>query len=143
MRSIAAAASLAVLTLTACSEPSGVSSAAPAPAMLSGVDLTRPVQALGTEPFWSVEITPASLTYTSPDGAPLTGANPGPELLGTTAIYKTTAGDRPLEVTLIATECSDGMSDRTYPLTAMIKLGETTLNGCAIDKAALAIAPQG
>ena len=32
-----------------------------AAAVLGGVDLGQPVRALGTEPFWSVEITPDAL----------------------------------------------------------------------------------
>jgi uncharacterized membrane protein len=144
MRLIAAAAPLAVvmLALCACSEPASEPASAPAPAavsaLLAGVDLGEPVQALGTEPFWSVEITPAAVTYSSPDGPPIMAPNPGPTVQGTTAAYKATAGGQALEITLIATECSDGMSDRTYPLTAIVKLGDRTLNGCAASKAALA-----
>ena len=36
-----------------------------------------------------------------------------------------------LSVTLIETACSDGMSDRTYPLTARVEIGAEVLNGCA------------
>ena len=32
----------------------------------------------------------------------------------------TTGAGAPLSVTLTATDCSDGMSSRTYPLTAMV-----------------------
>ena len=39
--------------------------------------------------------------------------------------------------TLIATECSDGMSDRIYPLTARVVIGEETLQGCAASTAAI------
>lgn len=134
-----------MLSLTGCSEPAKAPASAPAaPAaatMLGEIDLGQPISALGTEPFWGVEITPTTLTYTSPDGPPLTAANAGPTVQGTTAAYKATAGGQPLEITLIATECSDGMSDRTYPLTAIVKLGSRTLNGCAGSKAALAAQP--
>jgi uncharacterized membrane protein len=147
MRTLALASAALTLALVGCSEPAPKPKAetgqAVAQAVLAGVDLNQPVQATGTEPFWGVEITPTTLIYTSPDGAPLSGSNTGPDLQGTTAIYTTTAGDRPLVVTLIATECSDGMSDRTYPLTAVVKLGEATLSGCAAAKAALAAASPG
>ena len=42
-----------------------------------------------------------------------------------------------VKVMLTATECSDGMSDRTYPLTARVEIGGETLNGCAATAAAL------
>ena len=48
-----------------------------------------------------------------------------------------TADGQPISVTLIATECSDGMSDRTYPLTALVEVGERTLTGCAASTAAI------
>lgn len=144
MRPIAIAC-LALTALAACSEPASKMEDAPPPATttatLAGVDLAQPVSALGTEPFWGVQITPTTISYTSPDGPPLSGANPGPVVQGTTAAYTTTVGHRLLEVTLIATECSDGMSDRTYPLTAIVKLGDTRLNGCANAQAALAALP--
>lgn len=136
---------LGLLALAACSEPAAKNEAAsPATATaatLAGVDLAEPVRVLGTEPFWGLKITPTTITYTSPADAPLSGANPGPALHGTTAAYTTTLDGRTLELTLIATECSDGMSDRTYPLTAIVKLDETSLNGCAIGEAALAALP--
>ncbi|MDB5421498.1 MAG: hypothetical protein JWR59_1445 [Brevundimonas sp.] len=144
MRPIAIAC-LALTALAACSEPASKKEAAPAPtatvATLAGVDLAEPVSVLGTEPFWGLKITPTSITYTSPEGPPLSGANPGPVVQGTTAAYRTTLDGQPLELTLIATECSDGMSDRTYPLTAIVKLGQTRLNGCANAEAALAAEP--
>ena len=145
MRPITAAPFIALLALAACSEPAEQPASAPTPApvaaSLAGVDLNQPVQALGTEPFWGVEITASAITYTNPEGPPQTGANPGPTIQGTTAVYASTVGDQPIEITLIATECSDGMSDRTYPLTAMVKLGGETLNGCAGSRAALEAQP--
>lgn len=136
---------LALLALAACSEPSATKTegqAAPVvEASLGGVKLAEPVSVLGTEPFWNIIITPAGMTYSSPEVEGLTAANPGPVIQGTTATYKTRLDDKPLELTLIATECSDGMSDRTYPLTAIVTLGETRLNGCAISREALSALP--
>lgn len=135
---------LAVLVLAACS-PSPESSEAPpidvSPATLAGVDLSRPIRALGNEPFWAVEITPEGLVYSGVDRPEQRADNPGPLLQGTTARYEATTGTgKPLSVALIATTCSDGMSDRTYPLTAVVKVDGETLTGCAASVSALATA---
>jgi len=137
----AAALSLTLsLALAACSQPA---EKAPAPAKvepraLAGVDLDQPVRVLGTEPFWAVEIKPDGLTYSGVDRAEQKAANPGPSLQGTVASWtaKTEAGTD-LTVTLTATDCSDGMSDRIYPLTAKVEIGDETLTGCAAATAAI------
>lgn len=133
---------LALLALAACSpaeDPVQPEAPAEQPApVLGGVDLGQPVRALGTEPFWSVELTGTELVYTSPEPPELRAPQPAPVVQGTTATYEAeTADGTGLRVTLIATECSDGMSDRTYPLTAMVKLGDQDLTGCAASTAAV------
>ena len=103
-----------------------------------GVDLDQPVRVLGTEPFWAVEIAPTGLTYSGVDRPEQKAANPGPALQGTVAVWTAeTEAKTPLVVTLTATDCSDGMSDRTYPLTAIVKLGDRLLTGCAASSAAI------
>lgn len=137
----------AALGLAACSNatdapPAEAPEAPAAPAVLGGVDLGQPLRAIGTEPFWGVEITPQSIAYTAVDQPGLTASNPGPTVQGTTAVYAAAAADgTALVVTLIATECSDGMSDRVYPLTARVELGSQTLNGCAASVAFLQSQP--
>ncbi len=143
MRAFAFAA--LILTLAACTDPAPTEPApapAPAPAVLGGVDLNEPLRALGTEPFWAVEITPQDLAYSAVDAADVRAPNPGPTIQGTTAVYASATPDgAALVVTLIATECSDGMSDRVYPLTAKVELGPQTLNGCAASVAFLTSQP--
>jgi uncharacterized membrane protein len=130
----------AAAALTACSQPAAEKApAAPAEARtLAKVDLDQPLRVLGTEPFWAVEITPAGLTYSGVDRPEQKAANPGPALQGTVAVWTTATGaGTPLVVTLMATDCSDGMSDRTYPLTARVELGDESLTGCAASIAAI------
>jgi uncharacterized membrane protein len=137
---------LALPLLFACSGETSTPAApveAPEPVVLGGVDLNQPVRALGTEPFWGVEITTDTLTYSGLDRPEQTAPNPGPQVQGTTAVYAAETGDgATMTVTLIATECSDGMSDRVYPLTASVEIGSETLNGCAQSAAALAAEPR-
>jgi uncharacterized membrane protein len=113
-----------------------------APVVIGGVDLTRPLRVLGTEPFWAIDIADQDLVLTRPDVADVTASVASPIVTGTTAVYTgTTDSGQTVVLTLIATECSDGMSDRLYPLTARVELGEETLNGCATTPEALAQAP--
>jgi len=143
MRLLALAAS--VLILSACSQgaetpeaPTGP--AGPAPA-LSGVDLTQPVRLLGTEPFWGIELTGSELVYSGVDRPEQRAPQPKPVVQGTVATLETrSASGTTFEVTLTATECSDGMSDRTYPLTALVKVGDETLMGCGASAAAFSAA---
>lgn len=129
---------LPALILSACGEASEPAAPdAPAPT-LAGVTLTEPLRILGTEPFWAMEITADQLVYSGVDRPEQTAANPGAQVLGATAVITTrTDQDQPLVVTLIATDCSDGMSDRLYPLTARVEIGGETLKGCAASVAAL------
>jgi len=148
MRSIITlAAAASALAMAACSqgtsEPAPAPADAPAPVVLGGIDLNQPLRALGTEPFWGLDITPQTLSWSGVDQPVQTAANPGPAVQGTTATWRTeTSTGTLLVLTLIATECSDGMSDRTYPLTARVELGEQTFSGCAATKAFLDAAPR-
>lgn len=138
LRSVLAA--VAVLAVAACSE--GTTESAPPPAdapeaaVLAGTDLSQPLRALGTEPFWGLDVTPQGLNWSGVDETPLTAANPGPGMMGAVAVWRTRTGDgQTLVLTLMATECSDGMSDRIYPLTAKVELGDRTFQGCAASRA--------
>ena len=133
MRALALLAPL--LVLTACSqgeEPAPAPEAAEAAAILGDVNLNEPLRALGTEPFWAVNIDEAGLVYSGVDRPEDRAPNDGPQLAGTTAMWSgQTDQGRAISVTVIETACSDGMSDRTYPLTARVEIGEEVLNGCA------------
>ena len=48
-----------------------------------------------------------------------------------------TADGKALKVTLTAGPCSDGMSDREYPLKAKVELGDEKYIGCAATVAQL------
>lgn len=115
-----------------------VGETAPAALVLGGVNLEDAVSLLGTEPFWSVQLTQAGIVYEGLDRPEQTAPRADPVMAGTTATWDTTTdAGNPLVVTLIETPCSDGMSDRTYPLTARVEIGEETLNGCAASTAAI------
>lgn len=134
-RLIPAAAALSALSLAAC-EPAenggGLPPGQPSPTVeLGGVDLAGDVNLLGTEPFWGVEMTGGRIRIAGVDRPEMTAPRTSPAVQGTTATWTTTTDDgQPLVITVMDTDCSDGMSDRTYPLTARVQIGMETLNGC-------------
>jgi uncharacterized membrane protein len=96
------------------------------------VEITR---ALGTEPFWGVDVRSDRilLTRVGADSAVYPYA---PATIDTTtgrAIYRTKRfGVDPLLVLVIDRgDCSDGMSDTRYPAMAALSVGDSTWRGCA------------
>jgi len=141
MRAFALTA-LAGLALAACSQPADAP-AAPEPApepgpVLAGVDLSQPLLARGNEPFWAVELTGSELVYSGADRPEQRAPQNPPVVQGTMAVWESTTGaGAPIKVTLTATDCSDGMSEVSYPLTALVEIGDEPLMGCAATVSAL------
>jgi len=107
--------------------PAASEVAMPATSVLSGVNLEQPVSLTGTEPFWGIKITPEGITLSRPDTADTRFMPADFVVNGKRATLE--SGD--LTITLTAKACSDGMSDRGYPLTAEVDTGSETLHGCA------------
>lgn len=89
------------------------------------------IRVVGTEPFWNAVIKEGELTYSTPE-----------ELDGKSTFVTRFAGNsglafhgtlaaQPLDLVITRGNCSDGMSDRTYPFTATLQLGEEQREGCA------------
>ncbi len=144
---------LAALPLAACqsespepsepTQPAGApeqigDAAIPDPASTEVYDGIGPDETLrftGTEPFWGGEATGGTLRYSTPedqDGTEIAverfagrgGLSFSGELDGA-----------PFEMMVTPLECSDGMSDRTYPFTVTLEIGEETRNGCGWTEA--------
>jgi uncharacterized membrane protein len=129
----------AAVTPAAVAVPDPAPVVEPAGVVIGGVDFSAPVRALGTEPFWGVEITPRELVVSGVDRPEMRVANPGVQMQGDAAVIA--AGDQ-LTITLRDVDCSDGMSDRVYALEAEVKLGAETLKGCADSQATLDAQPR-
>ncbi len=139
---------LAALALCACQpqDPDGQPAPPPAdapaaatPASAGGMDISQPISARGTEPFWAVEITDGTkFRLTRPDQPEVAAEAPGAALSpdGATWVAKGAKGEQ-LTVTLKVGECSDGMSDLKYPMSAEVILLNETLKGCAAKTAEL------
>jgi heat shock protein HslJ len=83
--------------------------------------------ALGTEPGWTLEITPSRLNYNGDYGeTKIMVPNPGAKPSFNGERYVT---DR-LKVDITHTECSDGMSDRRYRDTVTVTADGKTVKGC-------------
>ncbi|WP_337189213.1 hypothetical protein [Phenylobacterium sp.] len=134
----------ATLALVACQPPGadGVASevhaspdgqAAPKAAASVGMDISQPIMARGTEPFWAIRVTDGrTLTYSAPGETDRVyraeGATVAP---GRATWIAHEPGGEQLTLTVYASDCSDGMSDLDYPWVAEAALPNRRLHGCA------------
>jgi len=118
---------LACLVLASCGT-AGQNQQTPA---FSEIEQTDTIQAIGTEPFWAVVVKGDRLTYTTPEDQ--TGmAVPVQRFAGNSGLaFNGTLAGQPLDLLVTKGDCSDGMSDRRYPFTATLKIGEDQRSGCA------------
>lgn len=89
------------------------------------------VRFTGTEPFWGGQVSGSELTFSTPeipDGTPISVERfAGRGGLSWTGTYE---GKR-FALAITPGECSDGMSDRTYPLVATLEVNGGQQSGCA------------
>ncbi|HYN45857.1 MAG TPA: hypothetical protein VES64_04115 [Allosphingosinicella sp.] len=108
--------------------------AASSPCLTQGSERlqVRPLRAIGTEPFWNARIEGRCVTYSHPEDqagtrvwtrfTPATGG-------GT---WSGALGGRRFELrTRAQPGCSDGMSDRSYPIAVDLLVGGERRSGCA------------
>ena len=121
---------LAVLALAAACTPAQTDGIDPEGKPFDAVAPQEAVTMLGTEPFWNLAVKGEEAVWTTPD-------TPG----GTRFAVRRFAGNgglgfsgelggKPFTATLTPGQCSDGMSDRSFPFVATIALGGETLKGC-------------
>jgi uncharacterized membrane protein len=108
------------------------------PAQPTNMDISKPITAHGTEPFWGLTIDGKAFKLTRPDHPDVVAEAPGAAIASGRAIWiaKTPEGQQ-ITVTLYDSECSDGMSDLKYPMTAEVVMLNESLRGCAAKTAAL------
>jgi uncharacterized membrane protein len=85
-----------------------------------------PYHALGTEPFWNLLIDEHDITFVEPEQQPI--KQPAPKVINGFAgpIYQTPR----INVNIVHTQCSDGMSDRTYPDKVQVIVDGKQYHGC-------------
>lgn len=161
MRPIAfAVLTASVLALAACSPeaPGGGEAVPPAdapppaaqapgePQPTTSVDPAAPFRQdfalIGTEPFWRLDVKGTTLVLTRPDEPAVTATGAVLAASSGKAVWTAEAATPPVVASLSAGTCSDGMSDRVYPYTAEVKVGDLVLKGCGISTEELARLPK-
>jgi uncharacterized membrane protein len=85
-----------------------------------------PYHAVGTEPFWNLLIDERDVTFTQPDAQPIRQPRPQPNHGLAGEIYQTPR----INVNIVHAQCSDGMSDRTYPDKVQVTVDGRRFEGC-------------
>jgi uncharacterized membrane protein len=111
-------------------EPVGVS-----PCLVQGTEQlnVKSLRAVGTEPFWSAQVEGRCVTYSTPDDQQGTrvwtrysqGPNSGGVWIGQLGGKRFEMRSRP------DSGCSDGMSDKRYPIAVELVVDSQQLRGCA------------
>ncbi|MFN3726272.1 MAG: hypothetical protein ACK4SZ_08205 [Allosphingosinicella sp.] len=129
--------------VAACTDraPSGDSPARPggetagvSPCLIQGSERLQvaPLRAVGTEPFWGARIEGRCVTYSHPDDQSGTRVWTRYTPTATGGTWSGALGGRRFELTTRAAPgCSDGMSDRRYPIAVDLLVGGERRRGCA------------
>lgn len=120
---------LALLLAAACT-PAREDGIDPEGKAFDAVAAEETVTLTGTEPFWNLRVADGEGVWSTPENPDGTrfalGRFAGNGGLG----FSGTLDGKAFTATLTPGECSDGMSDRTYPFVATIALDGETLQGC-------------
>lgn len=119
-----------LLLLAACQAGENAPAGGPTQAF-DGISGEEIIYLTGTEPFWGGEIRGSKALYSTPENQDGTvfeverfAGNNGLAFTGR-------VDDRNFDLMVTPGDCSDGMSDRTYPFAATLKVGDEQRIGCA------------
>ena len=121
---------LAACLLSACQPAEEGAGSAPAETY-NGIAAEETIYFTGTEPFWGGEIAGGKALYTTPenqDGSRFEVQR----FAGNNGLSFTGSMDgRAFDLMVTPGDCSDNMSDRSYPFVATLEIGGEQLSGCA------------
>jgi uncharacterized membrane protein len=101
--------------------------------------VSEPFRALGTEPFWALDVDSTGLRFLTPDDTSGIRFPPiAPVVAADTVVWSGQTERAAIEVRIWPEKCSDGMSDREYPYAARVTISGTTYSGCADRRRAIA-----
>lgn len=89
------------------------------------------LHAAGTEPFWSAEIRGGRMVLKTPADERGRATRVRRSEGRGRVVFTGTTRDGAFSLTVTGGRCSDGMSERTYPLTVRMKFPGYAMNGCA------------
>jgi uncharacterized membrane protein len=119
---------LAAILPAACTSPPDTID--PKGDVFSAIAPDEAITLTGTEPFWGITIEDGQASYADPDH-PEARSFAVSRFAGNNGLGFSGDWDgAPVTISVTPGQCSDGMSDRTYPYVATIALGEETLRGC-------------
>jgi uncharacterized membrane protein len=94
--------------------------------------MVLPLRAIGTEPFWGLDVDSAGLRFTTPADTSGIRFPPGsPTVAGDTTVWAVRTERVTINARIWPDQCSDGMSDRVYPYAAVVVVRGTPYHGCA------------
>ena len=101
----------------------------------AGIGEREVLRFTGTEPFWGGQVTAGTLTYSTPENIDGTEI-PVERFAGRNGLsFSGTLEGAAFVMAVTPGECSDGMSDRTYPFTVTLEVGTEQRQGCAWTEA--------
>ena len=99
-----------------------------------GKTVNQRLKAIGTEPFWAVEVDGRCVTYKTPEDQQGTRIWAHVDMRSEGSVWNGALNGREFRLSVKPAGpqgCSDGMSDKTYPLDAVLRVEGETRNGCA------------
>jgi uncharacterized membrane protein len=96
--------------------------------------VTQRLKALGTEPFWTADVDGRCVTYKTPEDQQGTRIWAHVDTASQRDAWKGALNGQEFQLIVKPAGpqgCSDGMSDKTYPLDAVLRVEGETRNGCA------------
>jgi uncharacterized membrane protein len=97
-----------------------------------GETVDHKLKALGTEPFWAAEVEGRCVTYKTPEDQH--GSRLWTKVIGSApeTVWSGAFRGKQFELTVRRTaDCSDGMSDKSYALEAVLRVEGEIRHGCA------------
>jgi len=100
-------------------------------ASAAGINLSKDIEARGTKPDWSLQVSKGTEFVLARAGKPpVTATAPGASISSGGASWTAKTPDgQPMKVTLKSGACKIG--ERQYPMSAQVVLGTETFTGCA------------